>query len=92
MSFLVASFVVFLIKERATSAKHLQFVSGVHAITYWFSTFAWDFINFLIPTILILITFYGFDIDGYVDDGNWRHVLTYVYFQKYFFVLVSMAV
>ena len=72
MAFLVASFVVFLIKERTTSAKHLQFVSGVHAVNYWFSTFTWDFINFLIPTIFILITFWGFDVDGYVLDGNWQ--------------------
>ena len=71
ISFLVASFVVFLIKERATAAKHLQFVSGVHAINYWFSTFVWDFINFMIPALVIVGIFAAFDISGFIDDGNW---------------------
>ena len=71
MAFLVASFVVFLIKERATAAKHLQFVSGVHAFNYWISTFVWDFINFMIPALIIVLIFYAFDISGYIDNGNW---------------------
>lgn len=67
----MASFVVFVIKERVTSAKHLQFVSGVHAINYWMSTFVWDMINFMIPGLIIVIIFAAFDISGFIDDGNW---------------------
>ena len=49
MSFLMASFVVFLIKERTIKSKHAQFVSGAGAFVFWSSTFVWDFISYLIP-------------------------------------------
>ncbi|KAM5162411.1 retinal-specific phospholipid-transporting ATPase ABCA4-like [Callospermophilus lateralis] len=42
MSFVPASFVLYLIQERMNKAKHLQFVSGVSAITYWMTNFLWD--------------------------------------------------
>ncbi|KAJ6658453.1 hypothetical protein lerEdw1_020157 [Lerista edwardsae] len=42
MSFIPASFVLYLIQERVTKAKHLQFVSGVTPSVYWFTNFLWD--------------------------------------------------
>lgn len=45
MSFVPASFVLFLIEERASKAKHLQFVSGVKPILYWLANFAWDMVS-----------------------------------------------
>lgn len=45
MSFVPASFVVFLIEERVSKAKHLQFVSGMKPITYWLGNFAWDMVR-----------------------------------------------
>ncbi|KXJ05547.1 ATP-binding cassette sub-family A member 2, partial [Exaiptasia diaphana] len=42
MSFVPASFVVFIVMERSSKAKHLQFVSGVNPIVYWFSNYLWD--------------------------------------------------
>ena len=41
LSFVPASFVLFLVGERMSKAKHLQFVSGVTPSIYWLSTFAW---------------------------------------------------
>ncbi|KAK2567067.1 ATP-binding cassette sub-family A member 2 [Acropora cervicornis] len=49
MSFVPASFVVFLVTERASKSKHLQFVSGVDPVIYWLSNYAWDVCNYLIP-------------------------------------------
>ena len=46
MSFVPASFVVFLVTERASKAKHLQFVSGVDPVIYWLSNYAWDVVSF----------------------------------------------
>lgn len=66
ISFLASSFVLFLIKERATKAKHIQFVSGVNPINFWFSTFCWDMINYIIPCICLIITFVAFDITAYL--------------------------
>lgn len=68
MSFLIASYVIFLIKERASGAKHLQKVSGVGSGAFWFSNFFWDMINYLIPVFLILIVFAAFNSDAFVKD------------------------
>lgn len=45
MSFVPASFVVFLIQERVSKAKHLQFISGVKPVIYWLSNFVWDMVS-----------------------------------------------
>jgi hypothetical protein len=41
LSFVPASFVLFLVNERVSKAKHLQFVSGVTPPIYWITTFVW---------------------------------------------------
>lgn len=68
MAFLIASFALFLIKERATGAKHLQRVSGVGTGAFWFSNFLWDMINYLIPVLLIIVVFAAFNTDAFVED------------------------
>uniref|UniRef100_A0A3P9K113 ATP-binding cassette, sub-family A (ABC1), member 4b n=1 Tax=Oryzias latipes TaxID=8090 RepID=A0A3P9K113_ORYLA len=45
MSFIPASFVLYLIQERVTKAKHLQFVSGVSPLVYWVANFFWDMVK-----------------------------------------------
>jgi len=45
LSFVPASFVLFLIDEKTSKAKHLQFVSGVNQAIYWFSTYLWDMVR-----------------------------------------------
>ena len=45
MSFVPASFVIFLVEERVSKAKHLQFVSGVKPFTFWISTYTWDLVR-----------------------------------------------
>lgn len=75
MSFLASSFVVFIIKERSTKSKHIQFVSGVHSVNFWASTFCWDIINYLVPSLCLLITFWGFDIAAFVEGDHIAHIL-----------------
>ncbi len=55
MSFVPASFVLYLIQERVTQAKHLQFVSGVSPLVYWIANFFWDMVSIktLQPTITL---------------------------------------
>lgn len=45
MSFVPSSFVLFLIEERVSKAKHLQFVSGVKPVLYWVANFTWDMVS-----------------------------------------------
>eukprot|EP00746_Dinoflagellata_sp_MGD_P144989 gnl/MRDRNA2_/MRDRNA2_77673_c0_seq1.p1 gnl/MRDRNA2_/MRDRNA2_77673_c0~~gnl/MRDRNA2_/MRDRNA2_77673_c0_seq1.p1 ORF type:complete len:2496 (-),score=513.38 gnl/MRDRNA2_/MRDRNA2_77673_c0_seq1:248-7735(-) len=65
MAFVPASFLVFLVHERATNGKHQQLLSGVHPIMYWMSSYAWDVINYLIPTLLIFALFLSFELAAY---------------------------
>lgn len=66
----VGTFVIFLVKERVSKSKHLQFVSGVNAINYWFATFLYDFVCYLLPSLVILGVFAVFDIEPFLEGGN----------------------
>lgn len=48
MSFVPASFVLFLVAERVSKAKHLQFVSGATPSVYWIGSFLWDMSNYMV--------------------------------------------
>jgi len=67
-SFVAASFVTFIVTEKTSKAKHIQFVSGVDSVVYWSATFCWDFINYLVPATLIFILICAFDLDYFNDD------------------------
>ncbi|XP_040445068.1 phospholipid-transporting ATPase ABCA7 isoform X1 [Falco naumanni] len=70
MSFVPASFVLFLIEERVSKAKHLQFVSGMKPVTYWLGNFAWDMCNYLVPALLVILIFLCFQQESYVSSAN----------------------
>ncbi|NXR12958.1 ABCA1 protein, partial [Semnornis frantzii] len=70
MSFVPASFVLFLIEERVSKAKHLQFVSGMKPVTYWLGNFAWDMCNYLVPALLVILIFLCFQQKSYVSSAN----------------------
>lgn len=74
MAFLASSFTLFLIKERATKAKHLQFSSGVNSFTFWSATFTWDMINFLIPAVCLLFALLGFNVEAFVVKDHVAHI------------------
>jgi len=67
--FVSATYVGFLVKERADKAKHLQFVSGVSPAAYWLATYAWDVLNFTIPFALLFILLAIFDIEVLTKDA-----------------------
>uniref|UniRef100_A0A8B9GUY0 P-type phospholipid transporter n=1 Tax=Astyanax mexicanus TaxID=7994 RepID=A0A8B9GUY0_ASTMX len=70
MSLVPASFVLFLIEERVSKAKHLQFVSGVKPILYWTANFVWDMLNYTVPATLVVLIFIGFQQQAYVSEKN----------------------
>lgn len=61
MSFVPASFVIFLVEERTNKMKHLQFVSGVKPVTYWIASYSWDMVMYSLcsPTnkIALILSF-----------------------------------
>ncbi|KAM6977694.1 retinal-specific phospholipid-transporting ATPase ABCA4-like [Aplochiton taeniatus] len=70
MSFVPASFVLYLIQERVTQAKHLQFVSGVSPLVYWLANFFWDMVNYFISAALVVGIFSTFDKKCYSSPTN----------------------
>ncbi|KAM6900621.1 retinal-specific phospholipid-transporting ATPase ABCA4a [Xenentodon cancila] len=70
MSFVPASFVLYLIQERVTQAKHLQFVSGVSPLVYWMANFLWDMVNYSISAALVVKIFLYFDKKCYTSPTN----------------------
>ncbi|KAM6938002.1 phospholipid-transporting ATPase ABCA1 [Lycodopsis pacificus] len=70
MSFVPASFVLFLIEERVSKAKHLQFVSGVKPILYWLANFTWDMLNYTVPATVVVLIFISFQQQSYVSETN----------------------
>ncbi|MED6170830.1 ATP-binding cassette sub- A member 1 [Stylosanthes scabra] len=65
-SFIPASFAVSIVKEREVKAKHQQLISGVSVLSYWASTYIWDFVSFLFPASFAIILFYIFGLDQFV--------------------------
>uniref|UniRef100_A0A4W3JP09 ABC transporter domain-containing protein n=1 Tax=Callorhinchus milii TaxID=7868 RepID=A0A4W3JP09_CALMI len=70
MSFVPASVVVFLIQERVTKAKHMQFISGVKPGVYWLANYVWDMCNYVVPATLVIIIFVCFQQKSYVSSSN----------------------
>ena len=70
MAFLTATFIVFLIQEKMSGAKNSQYVSGVSTGTFWFSTFIWDYFNYLIPVVCVVIVVVISRAEGYTHENN----------------------
>uniref|UniRef100_A0A452I392 P-type phospholipid transporter n=1 Tax=Gopherus agassizii TaxID=38772 RepID=A0A452I392_9SAUR len=70
MSFIPASFVLYLIQERVTKAKHLQFVSGVSPAVYWLTNFIWDIVNYTVSAGMVVGIFIGFEKKAYTSPSN----------------------
>ncbi|XP_059372109.1 phospholipid-transporting ATPase ABCA1b [Carassius carassius] len=70
MSFVPASFVVFLIQERVNKAKHMQFISGVQPYLYWLANVLWDMCNYVVPATLVILIFVCFQQKAYVSATN----------------------
>jgi ATP-binding cassette subfamily A (ABC1) protein 1 len=72
LSFIPASFLVFLLEERQSNSKQLQFVSGVKPYIYWISNFVWDLFNYVVPCLLCIIIFLLFDVKAYICPENFK--------------------
>ncbi|XP_019523093.1 PREDICTED: retinal-specific ATP-binding cassette transporter [Hipposideros armiger] len=70
MSFVPASFVLYLIQERVNKAKHLQFVSGVSPTAYWLTNFIWDIMNYAVSATLVVGIFVGFQKKAYTSPNS----------------------
>lgn len=69
-SALFSNFVVFLVKEKETSSKHLQFVSGVHSTTFWLANFLWDALVILAAVAITIVIIAAFQISAFSAGEN----------------------
>jgi len=65
-SFVAANFVIFIVKERAVKAKHLQLTCGVNVYSFWAANLCWDVVAFFIVTCLVMVVFGVYRNDSFV--------------------------
>ena len=70
-SFLIASFVIFIIKERASNSKHLQYMSGCNSHVFWISSLLWDIINYMLAVIVVILLLWIFGIMEFLGSYRW---------------------
>ena len=63
LSFIPASLITFIVKEREDNVKHQQIVSGVSLFSYWLSNYALDMLKYLVPGIFGFLMVLAFDIN-----------------------------
>ncbi|CAN1829239.1 ABC transporter A family member 1 [Linum perenne] len=69
-AFIPASFAVAVVKEREVKAKYQQLISGVSVLSYWASTYIWDFVSFLFPLSLAMFLFYIFGLEQFIGKES----------------------
>lgn len=70
MSFVPASFLIFLIEEKISNSKHLQLVSGVNKLIYWVQVYTWDFVCYLFSSTIVVFIFLAFNEEAYISSQN----------------------
>lgn len=68
--FVSAFYILFLIKERESRSKLLQFVSGANVLLFWVSQFLWDIMTFTLTAIVVVCTLACFQEDGFSAFGD----------------------
>nr|XP_020764544.1 ATP-binding cassette sub-family A member 3-like isoform X4 [Odocoileus virginianus texanus] len=88
LAVVIGSFCVQTVTERATKAKHIQFVSGVYLLTYWLSALLWDLIYFSITCCFLLGVFIYCGVDAFV--ANFHFLDTMMIFMLYGWSVVPL--
>ncbi|VDL98056.1 unnamed protein product [Schistocephalus solidus] len=70
LSFVSASFALYLIDERSSGSKALQILSGQSRLVYWTVAYVWDFCNFLVCVTIITMVFVAFDEQAFIGSAH----------------------
>lgn len=87
ISFIPASIITFIVKEREDQVKHQQMVSGVSIYSYWISNFVFDFLKYLIPATICILMIFIFGVDALQGSD----VFPYIVLQFLLFGLCDMS-
>lgn len=80
LAYLLSSFSLFLITERKSGAKVGQYISGATSYTFWLATFLWDYLNYMVPSILLIIITVAFSVEGYSYGMIPRYLKQYLFY------------
>jgi hypothetical protein len=69
-AFIPASYGAFVVMERETNSKHIQVICGVNFVSYWFATWLWDMLNYLVPATLSILMIACFGVESLVGGEN----------------------
>jgi hypothetical protein len=69
-SFIPAGFVVYIVRERITQEKRLQYVCGIKPFIYWLSSFVWDFVYYLVIMSLTIAVIGAFGSNAYTANSR----------------------
>ena len=61
LAILVSSFLIFPLSERATNAKQVQLMTGLHPAVFWVSNLVWDFLLYTISAFIMFGLILGLD-------------------------------
>uniref|UniRef100_A0A914ZJC1 ABC transporter domain-containing protein n=3 Tax=Parascaris univalens TaxID=6257 RepID=A0A914ZJC1_PARUN len=75
MSFVPASFIYFLVYERASLSLHIQWMAGLSSVVYWFANLTWDLLNYCLPVAVCTFIIWVFNIPLYTRTENLLGVL-----------------
>jgi len=67
MGFVVGTFALFVVRQRANKAKHSQFVGGIDAAGFWLAAFLWDLLIFAVSSVLLVVVVLSFHVDAYSE-------------------------
>ncbi|XP_055535484.1 phospholipid-transporting ATPase ABCA3-like [Wyeomyia smithii] len=65
MAFIAALYILFYIRERTSRAKLLQYVSGTNILLFWGVAFLWDFVTFIVTSLVYIATLAAFQEEGW---------------------------
>ncbi|CAL8072357.1 unnamed protein product [Calicophoron daubneyi] len=68
LSLVPASFLSFLVEERACGSKQLQIISGLNPYVYWLCVYIFDILSYCIPCGLCLLVYLAFRKCAYVGS------------------------
>lgn len=68
-AFICATFIVLIMKEQETGAKHLQFISGVKPSAYWSASVLWDSFMYMM-SMSIIIAYLCYHQDAAFSDNE----------------------
>ena len=69
-SFIPAGFVVYIVREKISQEKRLQYVCGVRPFLYWFSSFIWDFVYYMIIIGITIAVISLFGATAYTSNAK----------------------